>query len=85
MTRERFDVDGVSLEPGHQVALLGDGDRCPVLLLEVADLPEHTPMIEVRVVELLEHPDAHLFAPGETFQALGRHLSRRLATTGGRR
>jgi hypothetical protein len=82
--REKLDVDDVLLEEGQQVVLIDQDDDTglvkPVLLVEIVDTQQPGPLAQVRVVQLLQHPSAHLFALGETFEALGRHLSRKLAT-----
>lgn len=79
--KEKFDVDGEQLTNGIQVALLDteDPQGPPILLLKVADLQQHTPLIKVQVVELLKHHSASWFRVGEIFETLPRHLSRRLA------
>jgi hypothetical protein len=81
--REKFDVDGERIEDGQQVVLVREdegGIREAVLLLEIADLQPHAPMLKVKVVQLLEHEDAPLFTVGESFEALSWHLSRGMAT-----
>jgi uncharacterized Zn ribbon protein len=81
--RKKLDADGVQLRDGDQVVLLydeGTGAAEQVLLLEITDLQQGTPMIEVQVVALLEHRDAKLFVVGEKFEAMPHHLSRREAT-----
>lgn len=79
---EKFDVDGAPIRDGDRIALVheeGDGSMTATLLLEIADLQSQRPMIQVRVVGLLDHEFAHLFSVGETFEALPWHLSRRAA------
>jgi hypothetical protein len=75
--REKFDIDGEQLLDGRQVALVhdeGDGPM-PVLRLKIVDLQEHTPMIRVQVLGLLQHESARLFTVGETFEAAPWYLS----------
>lgn len=75
--KEKYDISHELLRAGQLAVLIAAGE--PVLLTRVIDAEELNGLVKIEVVELLEHPVAHLFTVGEQTLAMGIHLSLSLA------